>query len=136
MEKALDLIKNSPYIISQDSWNQVEKQIHKILSYKKIKKIILLPKNTHPIDTTCSTTAIAIGIIGWTIWTLMDDIRDNRSNNSQIVYAYSVLRPIMDELIYGLKMSDQYLNCICKIIGVMEYANNDCVHFLCLRKMS
>ena len=129
MEKALQLIKNSPYIISQDSWHYVEKQIHKILSYKRIEKIILLPKNIQFIDTACSTTTIAVGIVGWTVWTMMDDIRDEKINDTQILYVYSVLRPIMDEFIHSLKMPDQHLDCIRKIIGTMEYANSDMCTF-------
>jgi hypothetical protein len=74
---------------------------------------------------------VAIGLAGWAAWTAADRIRDGENNlsgkndggNIHDLYIFSILRPIIDELIDKLSLPDVHMNHIKRIIGTMEYAN-------------
>ncbi len=125
MEKAIQLIKNSSYIVSKETKKQIEQNIRATLNYKNIRQIILLPEQTNLAN---KTVCVALGIIGWTLWTAMDRIRDKQdySQNKldRDLVTFSILRPIIDDLLHQLNLTKLKFNQIRNIVGTMEYANS------------
>ena len=79
----------------------------------------------------------AIGIAGWAAWTAADRIRDGENalrgtscggndfgSLGGDLYVFSILRPIIDELIGKLSLSESHLRRLIGIMGKMEYANS------------
>ncbi len=125
MEKAIGLIKDNPYTSHKNCWIKIKKHIDRTISYKKIKEIILLPESVQTSYSEYTTISIAIGIVGWTIWTLADQIRDENINVNEDLYVYSMLRPVIDMLILDLQLPTEHLQHIYELINIMEYANSD-----------
>jgi len=109
--------------------------INQILSYKNVRKIILLPFHASielKDDEETATICVAIGIIGWSIWTILDRIRDEYKSYNTLKNTYlendlavfSNLRPIIDELINSLGLPEKYRANIAYEMAMMEYANS------------
>ncbi len=138
MEKAIRLIRSSPYIISEHAWKNIEPYIENYTREGKVRKIILLPQVAHTLFTgqyqqtknhnTTVTRAIALGVVGWTIWTAIDRVRDREggTRNDQLddIDTFSYLRPLIDELLSKLCLSKINIEFLSRKIALMEYANS------------
>jgi hypothetical protein len=141
MKQALQLIKNSSCIAPSTSWKDIERYIQ-ITIKDNMYRIICIPqtaykniKSKYISDNKYTSDdidpLIALGIIGWTIWTFMDMIRDKHentlvlNNDHDYIAIYSILRPVIDKITYKYlphnKKSDSILRKIC----YMEYANSN-----------
>jgi len=120
----------------------IERHLRELTAKPNIRKILELPirvaevliktapeslgKNGPSKDSLLICTAI--GIAGWAAWTAADRIRDGenavRGISCDDLYVFSILRPIIDELIGKLSLPAIYLKRLKHIIGMMEYANS------------
>lgn len=143
-EKAIRLILESGYIVPGMSKRLIERRIWTLMAQPNIRKIIELPcrgygsliqstLNVNPTENELNESSLivctAIGLAGWAAWTAADRIRDgentiggNKSDGDDL-YIFATLRPIIDELVHKLSLSDEHRNHITHIIGMMEYAN-------------
>lgn len=115
-----------------------------MVAQPNIRKILELPcqaygslaqsaKNKGPAEgdldkTNVITICTAIGLAGWAAWTAADRIRDGENDVRGIscddLYVFSILRPIIDELVGKLSLLESHLRCLVGIMGKMEYANS------------
>lgn len=134
MEKPLQLIRNSSHII-HDHWEPLATHIYdSILNKKQIRHIIELPEHADihlPRNTyypssiqKIKETSVALGIIGWVIWTAIDNIRDEGKNSSNEIMIFSILRPAIDNILYSSMMSPKMIRNLLNKIGIMEYTNS------------
>jgi hypothetical protein len=149
MEMAVRLILDSPYIIEDISKRSVDARMRKFLAFSNISKILELPyrgyisltDKSFANDRSASKMEVAIctaiGLAGWTAWTAADNIRDGGKggkspsnsigyddhNHGDDLYVFSILRPIIQDLIESLSLSSHHMSRIIQIISTMEYAN-------------
>jgi hypothetical protein len=146
IEIAIRLILESGYFVEDASKRLIEGHLRTLVKQPNIRKILELPcqaygsltqsdQNKGRLEggldkTNVVTICTAIGIVGWAAWTAADRIRDNESVSSGTggpsddLYIFSILRPIIDELIGRLSLPTIYLKRLKQAIGMMEYANS------------
>jgi hypothetical protein len=130
MKKALHLIRSSPYIISNNFWKHLKEDIKLLVEKKNIQSMVLLPRSAarfmgvNKSNTDVVDTCIALGIVGWMVWTSLDRIRDIEKSECDELATASVLRPIIEELLQSLSLSKNDMSYIYQKIGLMEYANS------------
>jgi len=136
IEEAIRLILESEYFVADGSKDSIDRQLRELAAKPNIRKILELPLqgaealtfNGHKEVVVCT----AIGLAGWVAWTATDRIRDgenawrgiNCGGNGDDLYVFSILRPIIDELIGKLSLPTIYIKRTKRIIGMMEYANS------------
>ncbi|MDD5165108.1 MAG: hypothetical protein PHG25_01030 [Candidatus Pacebacteria bacterium] len=133
MKEAIKLIKNSPYIVAHVQWLHIKCELYKTIQKKNISNIVLLPHRAcslftkkFKIDTGRNNPdlTVAIGLVGWTIWTLFDQIQDEKMLDVTHLNMFSTLRPIIDEHIGALHLSDKEKSKLIGKISMMEYAES------------
>lgn len=134
MERAIRLITGNVRIIADDSKRLIGARLRALTGQPGIRKILELPclggrslGRRGALKERDIISCTAIGLAGWTAWTAIDRVRDgeNRSQEEDAadIYAFSALRPVIDDLVRGLSLPAACANRISRIIGTMEYAN-------------
>jgi hypothetical protein len=127
IEKAIRLILESGYFVEDGSKILINEHLRVLAKQPNIRKILELPlRGAEALSFNgLKETAIctAIGLAGWAAWTATDRIRDEGGLNDDL-YIFSILRPIIDELIGKLSLLESHLRCLVGIMGKMEYANS------------
>jgi len=148
---AISLILESGYFVADGSKDLIGRRMRESAAQPNIRKILDLPRRGYealiqvalnesaPKERSDKVNAViictAIGLAGWVAWTAADRIRDgenparaNAGNGADgfndDLYVFSILRPIIDELIGRLSLPTIYLKRLKRIIGMMEYANS------------
>ena len=128
-------ILNSIHADSIAIKNNIENTIYSTIGGENINKLIMLPLFAiGKLDTKYSNidndliitkTCVAIGIAGWSAWTLLDSLRDcnKQSNDAQRLTIFSILQSITHELVGSLQLPLTKHRYIYRLIMSMETAN-------------
>lgn len=141
------LILDSGYFVADGSKDLIGMRLRELAVQPNIRKILELPCRGYETlsfkdidgrqiinarDENAPLICAAIGLAGWAAWTAADRIRDGENiacgascdGNGEDLYIFSILRPIMDELVGKLSLPTVYIKRIKHVIGMMEYANS------------